>query len=461
MNAGSYCIVGGGISGLTAAYRLRAAADRAGQGATITLFDPGEKLGGILRTERVGGQPMDLGAEAFVLRRPEMPALLAELDLSARQLVTTGARPLIYSQQTLHPLPADTVAGIPSSAASVAGLVDDATVARIEAEPSRPLSWQPGSDPAVADLVAERFGEQTVARSVDPLLSGVYAGSAATIGLRAGAPSVAAALDRGAASLTDAVRQGLPPAGGGPVFGALDGGYQVLVDELVRRSRLRWLPAGVERLERDGRGWALLDDAGARRPADAVILAVPAPRLARLVQQVAPRSSAAAGRIASASSVVVALAVPADTPFPQNSGVLMASGEPLHAKAITLSSQKWGARGDLQLLRLSFGRFGDAPESSAGTASDDELVAWAVEDLAAVFGLAVDPVDVRVQRWIDAMPQYGPGHADLVAEVRAGLPPTLAVAGSYLDGIGVPACIAAAGKAVTSVREALETQVAR
>ena len=89
----------------------------------------------------------------------------------------------------------------------------------------------------MADLVIDRFGEQTVARSVDPLLGGVYAGSAATIGLRAGAPSVAGALDRGAASLTDAVRRGLPRAGGGPVFGALDGGYRVLVDELMRRAR--------------------------------------------------------------------------------------------------------------------------------------------------------------------------------------------------------------------------------
>ena len=450
----SYCVVGGGISGLTAAYRLRAAA---GGDATITLFDPGDRLGGVLRTERVGGQPMDLGAEAFVLRRPEMPALLAELNLSGRQLVTTGARPLIYSRQRLHPLPADTVAGIPSSAASVAGLVDDATVARIDAEPTRPLSWQPGSDPAVAELVADRFGEQTVARSVDPLLGGVYAGSAATIGLRAGAPSVAAALDRGAASLTDAVRQGLPPAGGGPVFGALDGGYQVLIDELVARSGLRWVRAAVQRLERDARGWTLLGDTGAQWSADAVILAVPAPRLARLVEQVAPRSSAAASRVTSASSVVVALAVPAETPFPQNSGVLVASREPLHAKAITLSSRKWGARGssaEVQLLRLSFGRFG---EDLAGTAADDELLAWAADDVAAVFGLAVDPVEVRVQRWIDAMPQYGPGHADLVAEVRAGLPPTLAVAGSYLDGIGVPACIGAAGKAASSVVEALAT----
>jgi protoporphyrinogen/coproporphyrinogen III oxidase len=451
MTARSYCVVGGGISGLTAAYRLRALAR---DDATITLFDPGDRLGGVLRTERVGGQPMDLGAEAFVLRRPEMPALLAELDLSGRQLVTTGARPLIYSRQRLHPLPTDTVAGIPSSAASVAGLVDDATVARIDAEPARPLTWRIGSDPAVAELVADRFGEQAVARSVDPLLGGVYAGSAATIGLRAGAPSVAAALDCGAASLTDAVRQGLPPASGGPVFGALDGGYQVLIDELVSRSRLQWVQATVQRLEGAGRGWTLHDDTGAHWSADAVILAIPAPRLVRLIDEIAPRTFAAARRIASASSAVMALAVPADAPFPQSSGVLVASGEQLHAKAITLSSRKWGARGDTQLLRLSFGKFGD---EVASRVSDDELLAWAMDDLAAAFGVTVDPVDVRVRRWIDAMPQYGPGHADLVAEVRAGLPPGLAVAGSYLDGIGVPACIGAAGRAI----EVLEVEVAR
>jgi oxygen-dependent protoporphyrinogen oxidase len=397
---------------------------------------------------------MDLGAEAFVLRRPEMPALLAELGLSGRQLGTTGARPLIYSGHQLHPLPAGTVAGIPSSAASVADLVDEATLARIDAEPARPLGWQPGGDPAVADLVGDRFGPQVVARSVDPLLSGVYAGSAATIGLRAAAPGVAAALDRGAASLTEAVRQALPPATGAPVFGAIDGGYQVLVDELVGRARPRWVRAAVERLDPAEPGWSLLDDTGARWHADAVILAIPAPRLAVLLGEVAPRTAAAARRIGSASSAVVALAVPADTPFPQCSGVLVASGEPLRAKAITLSSRKWGTGGDTQLLRLSFGRFGD--DVAAGT-PDDELLGWALSDLVDVFRLTVDPVDARVQRWIDAMPQYGPGHAEVVAEVRAGLPPTLAVAGSYLDGIGVPACVGAAGRAV----EALQAEVAR
>lgn len=458
MTSPSYCVVGGGISGLTAAYRLRRVV---GDDAAITLFDPGDRLGGVLRTEVVGGVPMDLGAEAFVLRRPEMPALLDELNLSGRQRVSTGARPLIYSRQELRALPAGTVVGIPSSASSVAELVDEATVARIEAEPTRPLAWEPGGDPAVADLVGERFGDQVVARSVDPLLSGVYAGSAATIGLRAAVPTVAAALDSGATSLTDAVGRALPPATGAPVFGSLEGGYQVLIDELLARGRPRWVRAAVSRLERAGAGWTVLDDTGARWAADAVILAVPAGRCCRLLAEIAPRSVAAAGRIASASSVVMALAVPGDTPFPDCSGVLVATGERLRAKAITLSSRKWGARSDAQLLRLSFGRFGDRV---AADASDDELLTWALGDLATVFGLTVDPVDVRIQRWIDAMPQYGPGHAELVAEVRAGLPPTLAVAGSYLDGIGVPACVSAAGRAAERVIGAigdLDAQVAR
>ena len=458
MSSRSYCVVGGGISGLTAAYRLRVAV---GDDASISVFDPGERLGGVLRTELVAGRPMDTGAEAFVRRRPEMPALLAELGLSGRQLVTTGARPLIYSEQELHPLPAATVVGIPSSGSSLAGLVDDATVAHIDSEPARPFGWRPGGDPAVGDLVGDRFGEQTVGRSVDPLLGGVYAGSAATIGLRAAAPSVAAALDRGATSLTDAVRRGLPPPTEAPAFGALDGGYQVLIDELVERGRPRWVRAAVDRLLRAGRGWALHDDTGAGWHADAVILAVPALRVTRLLAEIAPRTSAAASRIGSASSVVVALAVPGTAPFPECSGVLVASGEPLRAKAITLSSRKWGIPGDTQFLRLSFGRYGD---NLATDASDEELLSWAVSDLAAVFGLDVEPVDARVRRWIGAMPQYGPGHGDLVAEIRAGLPPTVAVAGSYLDGIGVPACIGAAGVAAERVIravEALDAEVAR
>ena len=445
----SYAVVGGGISGLVAAYRLRVAA---GPDATITVFDPADRLGGVLRTERIGGQPMDVGAEAFIVRRPEVPALLAELGLAGRQIGTTGARPLIYSQRRLHPLPSDTLQGIPAQPQALAGLVDGATIERMLDERTRPFSWRPGADPSVADLVGDRFGEQVVARSVDPLLAGVYAGSAATIGLRSAAPTLAAVLDRGARNLTDAVREALAGVGSptlaGSVFGALDGGYTVLVDELVRRAGIRWAQVTVEQVDRAPRGWDLVDDEAQRWNADAVVLAVPAPQLPSVIGGVAPRTAAAARRIAVASTALVALALPGGTPLPEQSGVLVASGERLRAKAITLSSRKWGRRGNVELVRLSYGRFGDDIARNAG---DEDLLSWASQDLATVFGVNVEPVDCHVHRWIDAMPQYGPAHPDLVAELRAGVPPTLAVAGGYLDGIGVPACVAAATRAAAAL----------
>lgn len=441
MRAPTYCVVGGGISGLVAAYRLRAAA---GRDATITLLDPADRLGGVLRTERVGNLSVDVGAEAFVARRPEVPALLAELGLSSRQVGTTGARPLIHAAGRLHPMPQGTLQGIPASAEAVRGLVDDVTSSRIASEPTRPLTWWKGADPSVAELVGPRFGVQVLERSVDPLLAGVYAGSATTIGVRSAVPPLAAALDDGASSLTDAVRAALPPPLTGSVFGAIDGGYQVLLDALVQRSQPRWVHAAAARVERDGHGWVVVDDEGAHWSADAVVLAVPAPRLPALVEQVAPRTAAAARRIGVASSALTVLALPGGTPLPANSGVLVASGARLHSKAMTLTSRKWGPKGNVELVRLSFGRVGDDLARSVG---DERLLEWAAEDLTSVFGITVDPVDCHVQRWLDAMPQYGPGHRDLVAELRAGLPGGLAVAGGYLDGIGVPACVGAATRA--------------
>ncbi|KAA0100985.1 protoporphyrinogen oxidase [Mycolicibacterium sp. P1-18] len=441
----AYCVVGGGISGLVAALRLRVAA---GPDASVTLFDPADRLGGVLRTERVGGQSVDVGAEAFVARRPEVTALMAELGLADRRIGTTGVRPLIFSEGRLHEMPQGTLQGIPAQASSMAGLVDDATVARIADERSRPFAWRSGADPTVAELIGDRFGPQVVTRSVDPLLAGVYAGSSATIGLRAAAPTLAAALDRGARSLTDAVRDALPPPMPGSVFGAVDGGYAVLLDALVRHAAVDWVHVGVTRVDRDARGWNLVDDEGGHWHADGVVLAVPAPRLPTLIGGVAPRSAAAARRIQTASSALVVLALPGGTPLPEQSGVLVAGGERLHSKAMTLTSRKWGRRGSVELVRLSFGRAGDSVARDVG---DEDLLAWAAEDLSTVFGVTSEPVDCHVQRWMDALPQYGPGHAALVAELRSGLPPTLVVAGAYLDGIGVPACVGSATRAAAAL----------
>ncbi len=450
----TYGVVGGGISGLVAAYRLR----QADPAARITVFDPADRLGGVLRTERLAAQTLDVGAEAFVARRPEVTSLLKELGL--RQVGTTGVRPLIYSGGRLHPMPEGTMQGIPGPGANLRGLVDDATLAQIASEPTRPLHWRLDADPTVAQLVGDRFGAQVVTRSVDPLLAGVYAGSAKTIGIRSAVPALAAALDRGAPSVTAAVASVLAaaPQTGAPsasVFGAVDGGYAVLLDELVRRTGAQWAQVGIEGVAPAGRAWQLRDDEGKYWSADAVVLALPAPRVAKLLENVAPGSAAMARLIPVASAAVVALALPGGTPLPQQSGVLMAAGEALHSKAITLTSRKWGRGGNVELLRLSYGRFGDDLARNVG---DDRLLAWSLEDLRSLFGITAEPVDYLVQRWIDAMPQYGPGHLELVDELRAGLPTGLAVAGGYLDGIGVPACVASGTRAA---QEVVGSRVAR
>ncbi|MGH3954902.1 MAG: protoporphyrinogen oxidase [Mycobacterium sp.] len=439
----SIAIVGGGISGLTAAYRLRC---ELGDDARITVYDPAEQLGGILRTIALGEHRIDIGAEAFITRRPEVLDLLEELGLADRRLDTTGARPLIYAGGSLHPLPPRTVNGIPASASSVVGLVDDETVARIESEPQRDMHWTVGAEPTVADLVSLRFGPQVVERLVDPLLGGVYAGSAATTGLRTAAPGIARALDEGAGSLLAAAQQALPPISASGIFGAIDGGYAVLLEELWRRARAEHRQLAITGIARDGDGWALPGDGTSTDRFDAVILAVQAPRAAAILDAVAPESAAAARAIPVASSVVVALELPADAQIPANSGVLVASGEALHTKAVTFSTSKWGLRGrNTQVVRLSYGRFGD---TVARATSDEQLRHWAVVDLETVLGAPVTPINSALARWIDAMPQYGPGHADVVEAIRAGLPPGITVAGSYLDGIGVPACVASASQAV-------------
>src|SRR5258707_683186 len=131
--------------------------------------------------------------------------------------------------------------------------------------------------------------------------------------------------------------------------GLMSGHLAMSLLDLTKR-RYASLLCGVERVERAADGWTVVDDEGACWQAHAVVLAVPAPRLPPMIEQVAPRTAAAARRIQVASSALVVLALPGGTPLPAQSGVLVASGERLHAKAMTLTSRQWGARGNVELV---------------------------------------------------------------------------------------------------------------
>lgn len=430
-------VIGGGISGLVAAYRLR---QRLGDDADIVVVEQGARVGGVLYTGELAGEPLDLGAEAFVGRRPEVIELMGELGIEDQLVRPAGKRPLVWAQGAAHPLPGRTLMGIPSDADSLRGLVDEETLAQVGAEPQRPLHWEPGGDADVHSLVADRFGAQVVARSVDPLLGGVYAGISASIGIRAALPTLAAALDRGATSLTEAVRQAMPAPSTAPVFGGLRDGYGALLTALTEASGARVVTTlAATRIASAPRGW-VVDPLGL---VDGVVLATPAPVTARLLHYVAPAAAEAAGGIELSSSALVALALPRDTALPDNSGILVATGEPLRAKAFTLSSRKWPHLADREvaLVRASFGRFGDESPLSW---TDDDLTAVAVADLTTVTGAPITPLATVVQRWPGGLPQYAPGHTERITTLESALAPLdgLAVAGAYLHGVGVPACVA-------------------
>jgi oxygen-dependent protoporphyrinogen oxidase len=463
-------VVGGGISGLAAAHRLRTLL---GLHVAITVLEQRDRLGGVLHTVDLAGVPFDVGAEAFLARRPEVHAVAAELGLTGELVHPTGAVPSVRAGGRTVGLPPGTLLGVPTGRARLDELLSPAARAAVAAEPGRPLHWEAGADVTLGGLLRERFGDEVADRLADPLLGGVYAGRVDALGLRATVPGLAAALDDGAPSVTAAAERALaaaprPPrvapsdrasrasrpresdvaAGPGlPVFGALRGGYRVLVDALAAAAAADVrLGTTVRELHRAPTGWRLVlgpATAPGTIDADAVVLAVPAPAAARLLAGVAARAAAAAGEIELASSVVVALAYSAGdaATLPPTSGVLVAAGEPLAVKAVTHSARKWShlAPADgLVRLRASLGRAGEA---AALRVDDAELVVRVRADLAVLAGVTAAPAAVHVQRWGGGLPQYAVGHLERVRAVEDALPPGLAVAGAALHGVGVPACV--------------------
>lgn len=447
-------VVGGGVSGLTTAYALRRAL---GPDAVLRVYEHDEEPGGVLCTRRVGAATMDLGAEAFLVRRPEALTLVRELGLAGDVASPGPLRPAIWSGGRLHRMPLPAVMGVPGSTAAMGGLIDDADRARIDAEAGRAMSWTPGAPVSVGELVRDRFGDAVVDRSVDPMLGGVYSARSDDLGLAETIPALAAALDAGAASLTAAVTAlTAGPAVSGPVFGTLRGGYRRLVDALIEASDATVsADSPISAIDAVPNGFVLTCE-GHAREYDAVVVAVPPWHAAGLLGSVAASAAELLTQVGPAGSAVVGCALAPGSALPEHSGILVASDAGMRSKAVTLSSQKWPhlAASGPPTLRVSFGRVGEPV-----TADDDSLIAWAIDDLHTYFagaGLAAPVVEAAaVQRWPAGLAQYAPGHLAAMAEAQRRLPGGLALAGAALSGVGVPACIGSARRAAARTVEHL------
>ncbi|OLF13158.1 protoporphyrinogen oxidase [Actinophytocola xinjiangensis] len=467
-------VVGGGVTGLVAAYRLKR---ELGPAVRITLVEQSERLGGKLSTVEVGGVATDVGAEAFVVRNPSAARLADELGLDVIHPGTASAT--VRAGGRTVPLPRRTFLGVPAAADAVRGVLSEQAAERVAAEESLPpLRMPAGGDVSVGEVLGERFGRELVDHLVEPLLGGVYAGRADLLGLRATMPALVDALDKAGGSLTRAAARllggatgasgggasgGQPGADAGPatrpaVFGALREGMGSLVDNLLgRTSQTVLLGSPVRELARDGRRWRLeLGSPGRGRAlyADAVVLAVPPPAARRLLADVAPGAAAGYAGIEVGSMAVVSLAFPEGTVLPDSSGVLLAVGERrpdgtvFTAKAFTHTSVKWGW--GPPRLRASVGRVG---ETQLLQREDEDLMVAVLDDLRELTGLTAHPIDWRVTRWGGALPQYGVGHLEAVAAIETAVADVagLEVAGASFRGVGIPACVDSATEAARRV----------
>ena len=422
-------VVGAGLAGLVAARDLVAA------GHDVVVLEASTRIGGELACTEVAGVALDAGAEAFLIRRAEAVELTAELGLTLTH--PTSARPAVVIGDRLVALPPGTLLGVPGSlmaARDVLGVVGVARAALDLVLPDRdPVGVGAGR------LVRRRLGARVANRLVDPLLSGVYAGSAQDLDLRSVAPPLAVS-----GSLVRAARQAAPPGGADrPVFGAPREGVHALVPALASGLDVR-TSTTVTGLA-DG---SVTTSAGPL-PADAVVLAVRGRTAARLLgrpEPVAEYASVAVVTLAFERATAGRLADPA------LSGWLVPPGGHLLHKGLTISSSKWAhiadAAPELVLVRASVGRYGD---DGGLRRSDGELAGVVAAELAALAGARGGIVDQAVTRWGGALPQYTIGHPERVAALRAALPARVAVCGAAYDGVGIPAVIASARQAAADV----------
>lgn len=457
----STVIVGGGMAGLATAAFLRQAL---GADADITVLEAGPGAGGKITTVRVGGLPVDTGPDAFLSRGADLRALIDAVGLADEIVDPLPGGAFIWSRGRLRPIPAGANFGLPERVWPVlrSGLLSPVGALRASVDVVRPRT-RLGADPSVGDIVRPRFGREVYERMVEPLLGGVHAGSPDALSATSTVPDIAAmARDGRSMTLTmRARRKAMPAPTSAPgskrmaPLVSLRGGMHRLPSALVEAIGPQHVrtSAAVERIERveraDGSRWRVRLVDGGEVVADTLVLATPAHISAALVEPLSPAAAAVLREIPYVSVANATLAFRrADLSVDlRGTGFLVPPVEQRFIVGCTFLTSKWPhlVNEDVVLVKSMVGRWGDARWLDM---DDDAIVAGIRADLRDIVGIDAEPVDVLVQRWPNAMPQYTVGHADRLARLDDALAllDGLILTGSAYRGSGLAAC-ATQGKA--------------
>jgi oxygen-dependent protoporphyrinogen oxidase len=461
-------IIGGGISGLTAAFALEES--RRTGAVEYVLYESSPHLGGVLRTEHIHGCIVEAGPDSFITEKPWAADLCRTLGLGDQLIGSNDAdrKTYILVRGRLIPMPDGLMFLVPTEILSTgfSPLFSWTTKLRMAQELFHPPRAAE-ADESVASLVERHYGAEMVDRLADPLLSGVYGGEAASLSVRAVLPRFAE-MERTHGSLGRAMlaaRRKMPRPTNKPapaLFTSLKNGMQQLVETLVpqlnQASLLTNTP--VQSIQSEAGSWLVQVHPDARPTGlqsahvDAVILAAPTHAAAQILSICSPELSAELAAIGYSSSITVGLGYDRNVrqSLPPGFGFLVPRSEGKRLLAATFVHNKFPHRApeDRALLRCFFA---GSNAENIWQLSDDAIIAVVRNELQQILGLRAAPLFARVYKWKSAMAQYGVGHLerlDRIERLRQQLP-KLALAGNGYRGIGVPDCIRSGREAVEQV----------
>jgi protoporphyrinogen/coproporphyrinogen III oxidase len=441
-------VVGAGITGLAVAHRIL----RAPFASEVLVVETDREPGGVIRSVRVGDLELEAGPDSFLVRKPWAMDLCYELGLEGELMPQGATASQILTPRGLLPVPPGRL-GIPASTIGLLRWKGMPAAARLRAmaEPVVPRRRR-GADRSVGQLLRRRLGRGATNDLVAPLLAGIHAGDIDRLSVEAAFPELArwqrelGGLRAGARVKEPPVRR--VPAGPATPFATIRGGLHRLPDalaEALEPERLR-MGSTVVKLGREEHGpFRVLTSEGDDLPADAVVLATPAPVSADLLADLAPQASELIREISAASTAIALFVYPKGTNrfLPDASGFVTRRGA-LPITAATAVSKKWPrqAFGSRAVLRAFVGGAGLEHELDR---PDEDILSSARQALAAVYRLSPAPEHMMLVRWPGSMPQYAVGHLDRVGAIEAALPAGLYVAGGAFRGIGIPDRIREAG----------------
>jgi oxygen-dependent protoporphyrinogen oxidase len=453
-------VVGGGISGLSAAYFL----EQEFPEAEIHLFESSPQLGGKIQTRHQNGLTLELGAESFLSRKPHGIGLCDQLQLTDQLRGTNPAnkKTFVWHGEQLHKLPEGLSGFVPSNLSSLktTTLLNWFGKMRIGLDYYLPVRKNE-DDESLASFISRRLGKQAYQRLVQPLLCGIYCADGKDLSLNATFPDLKklvakhGSLIRGLSSRKPpTVKPSLPP------FVTLPNGMGDLIESVqaaLKRTEIT-LDKPTASIQ-PGQEIELQFVDGAHENFDAIIVTTSSQITARFFGEQHAALKSALQSIPHVSTATVNLWYQADD-FDADLngyGFVVPADQQRGLTAVTWTSSKHFDRApnNMRLIRAYVGKAND--ELSAN-ATDQEILAIVFRELKRTMKLTAKPMGSLITRWPGGSPQYNLGHLERLATIDEQLEqlPGIFLCGSSFRGVGIPDCIRQAKVAVQRTIEYLK-----